>query len=140
LVPIDGWEGEEILTEGDDCTMTTDGFTNRIIDVQEEVILPAVCWESCVDCAVGLEEIDFDAFFTISPNPSVDVFNINVSNEVVNPIDITIFNMLGEQVGLTKTARQGNFTLDLSKEPAGIYFVKLNEGSHSTLKRITKIN
>ena len=46
----DNWSGQENFTEGDPCTVTNDGFTNRSLDVQNDVILDAVCWESCDPC------------------------------------------------------------------------------------------
>ena len=48
---IDGWTYYENLVEGEDeCTVTIDGFTNRYIEVVDDIVLPAVCWESCFNC------------------------------------------------------------------------------------------
>jgi hypothetical protein len=46
----DSWSGQEALTDGSACTITTDGFTNRNIEVSEDVNLGVVCWESCSQC------------------------------------------------------------------------------------------
>ncbi|MFT4661522.1 MAG: hypothetical protein ACI8XB_001799 [Patiriisocius sp.] len=137
---IDGWDGEEILTEGMSCTMTTDGFTNRILDVSEEIILPSVCWESCNECGVGINELDFQSNFGISPNPSRDEFNITISDDIKSPIYTIVYNMLGEPVLNMQKSILGNFTIDLSSEPVGIYFVKFDDGINSAYKRISKVN
>lgn len=47
----DNWAGQEALQPGMPCTKTTGNFTNRFMHVTKDTILPAVCWESCVDCA-----------------------------------------------------------------------------------------
>ncbi|MFM7812946.1 MAG: hypothetical protein ACKO66_00355, partial [Flavobacteriales bacterium] len=48
----DNWTGQEYLTEGMSCTATESGFTNRTLAVSSDIILPLVCWESCVDCSI----------------------------------------------------------------------------------------
>jgi 1,4-alpha-glucan branching enzyme len=46
----DGWAGQEALTEGSACTMTTGQYTNRVLNVNADVTLPVVCWASCTSC------------------------------------------------------------------------------------------
>ena len=46
----DSWTGQETLTEGSTCTITTNGFTNRTLNLTGDVVLPVVCWESCSAC------------------------------------------------------------------------------------------
>ena len=42
---------QETLTEGSDCTLTTDIYTNRTLAVSgASIIYGVVCWESCLDC------------------------------------------------------------------------------------------
>ena len=38
----DSWTGQENLTPGDPCTVTTDIFTNRFIDAVADEVLPVV--------------------------------------------------------------------------------------------------
>jgi len=48
---LDNWSVQEEFTEGDPCTITLGGFTNRALLVEEEeVILDVVCWNSCDAC------------------------------------------------------------------------------------------
>jgi hypothetical protein len=48
----DGWTIHESLTEGDPCTITTDGFTNRFVDLNDNIVMDVVCWGSCDNCVV----------------------------------------------------------------------------------------
>ena len=47
---LDGWTAQEEFTEGDACTSTIDGYTNRTLDVTEATTLGAVCYNSCDAC------------------------------------------------------------------------------------------
>ena len=49
----DTWAGQETLVPGSSCTITTGAFTNRILTVTAEEILPVVCWGSCTDCGTS---------------------------------------------------------------------------------------
>jgi hypothetical protein len=46
----DNWGTQENLIAGSACTVTNSGFTNRSLVVEADVVLPVVCWSSCVDC------------------------------------------------------------------------------------------
>ncbi len=47
---LDGWNGQENLTPGGSCVLTTGGFTNRWLNVSGAATLDAVCWQSCSPC------------------------------------------------------------------------------------------
>jgi len=47
---LDGFMVSEIFDGTDECTITSDDFTNRIISVSTTTTLPTVCWESCYAC------------------------------------------------------------------------------------------
>jgi hypothetical protein len=95
---VDGWDFDEALTEGDPCTMTTDGFTNRVIDVTEETVLPAVCWESCAACVTGLWEQETQAKFNIFPNPTSGNFQIRTDIHPADLVTLRVFNYTGSLV------------------------------------------
>jgi len=63
----DNWGIQETLLPGSACTVTSSGFTNRTISVTGDVVLPVVCWGSCLDCAS-------------SPNVYTVVFQVDMSN------------------------------------------------------------
>ena len=44
---FDNWAGSENLLPGSSCTITSFGFTNRLINVSQSQVLPVVCWGSC---------------------------------------------------------------------------------------------
>lgn len=46
----DAWAGQETLTEGSPCTVTNFGFTNRFLNLTDDVVLDPVCWSACTGC------------------------------------------------------------------------------------------
>lgn len=50
---FDNWTGSEQLDKTDACTVTNDGFTNRVVSVIEETNLDAVCYASCYACGAS---------------------------------------------------------------------------------------
>lgn len=57
----DAWAGQEHLTAGSLCTMTTDTFTNRVLSLTQDIVLPPVCYGSCSACGVvtPVHTVDF---------------------------------------------------------------------------------
>jgi len=47
---LDGWTAQEEFTEGEACTSTIDGYTNRSYVVSGGATLDAVCYNSCDAC------------------------------------------------------------------------------------------
>ncbi len=62
----DNWTGQETLTPGSSCTVTTDIYTNRTITVSQDEVLPAVCYGSCAVC--GINTGPFDVTFSLDMN------------------------------------------------------------------------
>lgn len=80
-----------------------------------------------------------DLDFTLSPNPSSDHINIQLSANNEGMATIEIINISGqslktERVDMTKG--QNDFKLDINELSQGIYFVKLNDGLRSTFKKL----
>ncbi len=81
---------------------------------------------------LGLNETLLDVI-TISPNPSNGIFSINSANLNLEDIEIEIYNLQGTVV---YKARSANGSIDLSKEPKGIYLLKANSGNKLLTNKI----
>ena len=62
----DNWGSQETLLQGSSCTVTNFGFTNRVLVVTGDVVLPVVCWGACVDCAAA--PVFYDVTFQVDMN------------------------------------------------------------------------
>jgi hypothetical protein len=49
----DGWNIQESLAPGSSCTLTTGAYTNRLVTVTGNTVLPVVCYGFCSACSIG---------------------------------------------------------------------------------------
>lgn len=67
----------ELLVQGLPCTVTNFGFTNRAANITGPTVMPAVCFESCLDCG--------------QTGPTVDItFELNMSSVPTDPSGVFI--------------------------------------------------
>jgi len=79
----------------------------------------------------GIEDIQIG--LTVSPNPSTDLFLINWDNE--DQTQLAVFDINGKELlSLQTTANQ--YKLDLSDQPKGVYFLKLQTPEGSVVKKL----
>jgi hypothetical protein len=88
---VDEWAADEQFVGGESCTITTGGFTNRLINVVGNTTLPVVCWEACSACPSNFFDVTF----------RVDMFNQMVSANGVH--------IAGSFQGWDATTTQMNF-------------------------------
>ncbi|MBI4931003.1 MAG: T9SS type A sorting domain-containing protein [Bacteroidetes bacterium] len=85
---------------------------------------------------VGINEnsdgSDFNIF--ISPNPSNGIFTIQSPNKISN---IEISNLIGEKIYSSKV-NSSQTEIDLTKQPQGIYFIKVNSEKGTSIKKLIK--
>jgi len=78
----------------------------------------------------------------VYPNPSIGIFTVEFNKEYQEGLSIEIFNNVGMQVYQTEVITENpSFRLDLSAQPAGVYFLKVNAGIQEiSHKKIVIIN
>jgi hypothetical protein len=125
----DNWSGQEEFTPDAACTFTENGFTNRLIDVTDNIVLNAVCWGSCEGCGNSVNEMENNDV-RLMPNPTEDftVINWKGSNQ-----SIRVFNAQGQLI-LSEQLAQGQqqFTLNAEALSTGMYTVVLVGNETST--------
>jgi len=120
---VDGWTDDEKFTEGDECTKTTDGFTNRVLTPTEDAVLDVVCYASCEACPTSIRPINSYSFSAF-PNPSQG--QVVVSFELEMEGSITVFNYQGKEVLSLNNLSTQQQVLDLSDQPVGMYLIQVN--------------
>jgi hypothetical protein len=80
------------------------------------------------------------ADFKLYPNPSKGGFNLDiVADELIDEYSVSVYNLIGEQVyaqsGITSSKIMKKY-IDITDQPAGVYFVKLNAGDVSLSRKI----
>jgi 1,4-alpha-glucan branching enzyme len=118
---FDAWAGQEELTEGDVCTITSDGFTNRSLTVAGPATLDVVCWAKCTACNVGInEEIIGDV--NVWPQPAKGVAYLTFEDPTFIAADAMITDITGRLIQST-TIANNNHEFDLNGFVPGIYQV-----------------
>ncbi len=89
---------------------------------------------------VGISKqiVDNPATVLFYPNPSTGYINININQKDLSPVKLTVFNSIGKIIQTTteKTDLTEIINLDISDQPKGIYFIKLESASLNTSQKI----
>ena len=85
-----------------------------------------------VNCVTGINNYDSQNQISISPNPSTGIFIIQSSNKISN---IEISNLIGEKI-YSSVLYSNKSEIDLTKQPQGIYFIKINSEKGTDTKKI----
>ena len=84
---------------------------------------------------VGIDESELN-LFSISPNPSNGLFNIEM-NSSDKALTVSVQNVLGKEI-LTSEMNDGKFQVNLINEANGVYFITINNQSNSSTLRVIK--
>jgi len=140
-----GWDGTENLdaTEDAQCTITTDGFTNRVIELDatvSEVQAGTVCFNSCEACLVNnIIEEEYASFFNVYPTLVEDVATIKFYGN--NPLNkVLIINDIAGKTILTKeiSGATENEIFDMSAYDSGLYILTIITENQSHSIRLIK--
>jgi hypothetical protein len=127
----DNWAGQEAMVEGSTCTITTDGFTNRVITVTDAETLAAVCWESCTLCPDFVNENSNT--ISVYPNPSNG--NIRINSNLALPYNIEVFDLSGRKVQDMKVF-QNNTDINLENLAKGAYQIRVSNNYNSVRETV----
>jgi len=83
----------------------------------------------------GVEENNIANSINISPNPTSGAFKLQMSNVKLSIINyqLSIYNVLGERV---YEMDNGQLSIDLSSQPSGIYFIKVQTEKESFTQKL----
>ncbi len=88
-----------------------------------------------VDLLNNVEEKKVKSFLSIYPNPSYGIFNIALPT-VKDEVQVSIYNLSGQQIEQLPLKDKG--IIDISKQPNGIYFVKVIHQHQVITQKIIK--
>ncbi len=94
-----------------------------------------------VDDAV--HDKNFERGIIVFPNPSREFLNIEIQNTFFKPLQISIFNYIGEKIynsSISESSEIIKLKIDMTGCPQGIYFLKAVSGSSFGIKRIILLN
>jgi hypothetical protein len=123
----DNWGGQETNDPTAPCTNGNTQFTNRVLIISGDTIMPAVCWGSCLPCGLSSNVAE------IAPN-SVRMFPNPAKGTVTFESDeagsIQLYDLTGRLVLQTKLEAVSQ-TVSLEGLKAGLYVAQW-QGQKST--------
>lgn len=139
-----GWDGQEMLDEVEDaeCTLTTDGFTNRLVVVSDTLALevPEVCFNSCAACETSSVEELSTWEFDVVPSVTDGLFTVRLGRIAGDASRMTVHRIDGGLVQeLNIPAGSTTLTLDASSWEAGIYLIHCASPLNGGVQRLIKI-
>ena len=124
---IDCFDNSFVSNETDQVFIPSTNGDYAVINTQSGCADTSFCFTIS---GLGLNQTTSN-WITISPNPSNGIFSINSDN--LNLIEIEIYNLQGEIVYKSSSS---NGSIDLSKEPKGIYLLKATSGNKLLTNKI----
>jgi len=89
------------------------------------------------DCSpLSIDENTLLDNISFYPNPVVD--NIEIFNDKLFDLEISILDFLGKELLQTNTISQGIQSIDLSNLRSGVYFLQVKNGSSVVVKKFVK--
>ena len=128
-----GWENNLPA----ECGIGPNG--NRYVVVGDmDVDLDLVCFNSCADCVVGINDPAFASAITIAPNPADDYTTVIFEFEEIKNLNFNLYNNLGQRISMDQidNVQNGSFNIDLHRLTPGIYFLNITDGSSSMIEKI----
>ena len=141
---IGSWDINEALdAEADSaCTITTGGFTNRllVIESEEAMDLATVCYESCEACAPvnsinGLNALTFSVY----PSLTDGIVTVAFPTPLAETASIEVRDMSGRLVRNTNLGEgMSQLQMDLSNETDGFYVIRITSGLQVATEVVVK--
>jgi hypothetical protein len=91
---------------------------------------------------LNVPDIKYDDVMAIYPNPSKGIYNLDMSFNDAQDVSVTVYDMMGNKIynELFKNIAVEIKTIDLSNQPAGIYFILAQSKDQRLTKKLIKNN
>lgn len=89
-----------------------------------------------VKSSIGINDINYDNFISVYPNPSKGTLNININVFSNARIEFSIVNILGAEVSYGNFINHDIQQLNVNNLSNGVYFLKLQSDNISYIKKI----
>lgn len=94
-----------------------------------------------VSGSTGINEAELAGAFNVYPNPNNGVFNVSINLVKAGSVTVKVVNVLGETISskVLDNVSNNTFSMDLSSQSKGLYFVEISSGDQKVVKKINII-
>lgn len=90
----------------------------------------------CASLYTSAEENSFNNQFSFYPNPTTNF--VTIQNSFNAPFDLTVFNLLGQQLYKKQNITANNLQLDVSSYNTGFLFIKITSRNNQNIYKLLK--
>lgn len=112
---------------------------NRLAAVgAANVTLPLVCFGSCANCTIGLEELSLEHAVIMYPNPASGMVSLDFTFSQPKDVSITVVDPVGKTMYAKgfSSIESSVINMEISTWATGIYFVKIQSGAETIVRRL----
>jgi predicted metal-binding protein len=113
------------------------GFNRSILMPAQNAVLSVVCFSSCVECLIGVNDATLLDAINVYPNPNTGVFNI--LSPVAGDAQISIYELSGRLVYNEQRHMEADQPTEINTSIAasGFYLVEMRIGEDRFITKIT---
>jgi len=134
------WGMDEMFDGGEECTKTTGDFTNRVVMIEGDTILPAYCFNECVTCdMVNTLELQAKGIeFSVRPTITHGQLLLDFGNQPLPLSQLYLVTPQGQVLQQWTLDGVYQQTINTSQWPAGMYFLTLVHDGARGVQRVIK--
>ncbi len=95
-------------------------------------------WEYDTASGVDVDEINFENYVSVYPNPAINIFHLSINNWQSKKMQIEIFDVLGESIYKSEIHKSEE-EINVSNLPSGVYYLKIYSEGKSAVKKFVKL-
>lgn len=88
--------------------------------------------------SVGVTNHTSSVNMTIAPNPVRSELQVSFTNPLNVKTEATVMDVLGKYISKTEISQGNSMSIPVSELSTGIYFVKIQQGNHTVIKKFIK--
>ena len=87
--------------------------------------------------ATGINDATNSSFYNLYPNPTTGLLNMSL-NDDRNIKTVKMFNVDGKEILHLNKVKNPNVSIDISSQPAGVYFLRVESEKETSYKKVIK--
>ena len=144
LIPANTYTASMILDVTPFNNKGQGSFVITILETNNPSNSQTVTWniygcQTGTNCTAGIFETVDNNNFVLFPNPAEDFINVEITNSYKPCSSIQVYNVVGEKLLEYSGIKNNKTKIDLTKLPAGGYFIKYYSGEGVSVKQFFKI-
>lgn len=124
---------------GDVNDVLYNGYTLDAAGNHQRLLMNITIWLALGGTISGMEDLSVENDFILYPNPTNNQITLSF-NKIMEDCKLEIVNTNGQQIISYHNIKGNEFSVNTSELSEGVYFVKVNSGNSSAVKKLVVIH